>query len=224
MNGHFKQLKSEYSSNNPPILHTSSSLITSTNTLVTTAPIVATTLISPSSIKIFNETMNKEIESKNNTIKSDSIDGSNPSYFNDELQATNEQQIVLKKQTIIPVPSNSNSKNSNLYNNNNEDQTTISSKLLNSGSTHNNNHNNNNNNDFNSTRLATRSESTNSNRKEKASSVGYRLGKRKLLFEKRRRISDYALIFAMTGVLLMIIENEFSMANIYSKVSSLQFY
>jgi potassium intermediate/small conductance calcium-activated channel subfamily N len=45
------------------------------------------------------------------------------------------------------------------------------------------------------------------------------LGKRKLLFEKRRRISDYALIFAMTGVLLMIIENEFSMANIYNKVS-----
>ena len=216
---HFKQLKNEYSNNNQPILHTSSSLITPTNTLVSIATsTVATSLVSPSSIKIFNETMNKEIESKNfNTIKSDSItDGSNPPYFNDELQTTNEQQIVLKKQSIMPVPSNSNSKNSNLYNNNNnEDQTTISSKLLNSGS------NNNNNNDFNcnTTRLTTRSESNNSGRKEKASSVGYRLGKRKLLFEKRRRISDYALIFAMTGVLLMIIENEFSMANIYNKVS-----
>lgn len=54
--------------------------------------------------------------------------------------------------------------------------------------------------------------------KEKKSSVGYRLGKRKLLFEKRRQISDYALMFAMTGVFLMIIETEFSMSKMYSKV------
>lgn len=54
--------------------------------------------------------------------------------------------------------------------------------------------------------------------KEKKSSVGYRLGKRKLLFEKRRQISDYALMFAMTGVFLMIIETEFSMSKMYPKV------
>jgi hypothetical protein len=57
-----------------------------------------------------------------------------------------------------------------------------------------------------------------SGRKEKKSSVGYRLGKRKLLFEKRRQISDYALIFGMTGILLMIVETEFSMSNFYDKV------
>ena len=42
----------------------------------------------------------------------------------------------------------------------------------------------------------------------------------KLLFEKRRRISDYALIFGMTGILLMIIETEFSMSKFYDKVMS----
>jgi len=65
-----------------------------------------------------------------------------------------------------------------------------------------------------------RSISNFSTRKEKKSSVGYRLGKRKLLFEKRRQISDYALIFAMTGVFLMIIETEFSMSKLYTKVCS----
>jgi hypothetical protein len=70
-----------------------------------------------------------------------------------------------------------------------------------------------------SPRLTLRSSTSNvSNRKEKKTSVGYRLGKRKLLFEKRRQISDYALIFAMTGVFLMIIETEFSMSRLYSKV------
>jgi hypothetical protein len=64
-----------------------------------------------------------------------------------------------------------------------------------------------------------RSISNFSTRKEKKTSVGYRLGKRKLLFEKRRQISDYALIFAMTGVFLMVIETEFSMSKLYTKVS-----
>ena len=69
--------------------------------------------------------------------------------------------------------------------------------------------------------LTARSSSNCSNRKEKKTSVGYRLGKRKLLFEKRRQISDYALIFAMTGVLIMIIETEFSMSKLYNKVSAM---
>lgn len=69
-----------------------------------------------------------------------------------------------------------------------------------------------------STRSNLRDPSTASTRKEKKSSVGYRLGKRKLLFEKRRQISDYALMFAMTGVFLMIVETEFSMSLLYNKV------
>jgi len=78
-----------------------------------------------------------------------------------------------------------------------------------------------------STHLATRSLSNGSNCKQKKTSVGYRLGKRKLLFEKRRKISDYALLFAMIGVILMVFETEFSMAKIYTKVNKkpfLEFY
>lgn len=48
--------------------------------------------------------------------------------------------------------------------------------------------------------------------------VGYRLGKRKALFEKRKRISDYALVFGMIGILAMIAETEMSAYNVYDKV------
>lgn len=49
-------------------------------------------------------------------------------------------------------------------------------------------------------------------------SVGYRLGRRKALFEKRRRVSDYALIMALFGIAVMVAETEFSAAGIYGKV------
>lgn len=49
--------------------------------------------------------------------------------------------------------------------------------------------------------------------------VGYRLGRRKALFEKRKRISDYALVMALFGILMMVLENELSAAGIYNKVS-----
>lgn len=49
-------------------------------------------------------------------------------------------------------------------------------------------------------------------------SVGYRLGRRKALFEKRRRVSDYALIMAIFGIGVMVAETEFSAAGIYGKV------
>jgi potassium intermediate/small conductance calcium-activated channel subfamily N member 3 len=49
--------------------------------------------------------------------------------------------------------------------------------------------------------------------------VGYRLGKRKALFEKRKRISDYALVMGMFGIIVMVIENELSSAGVYEKVS-----
>jgi hypothetical protein len=45
--------------------------------------------------------------------------------------------------------------------------------------------------------------------------VGYRLGKRKTLFEKRRRISDYALIFGMFGIAVMVVETELCMAQVF---------
>lgn len=51
--------------------------------------------------------------------------------------------------------------------------------------------------------------------------VGYRLGRRKALFEKRKRISDYSLLMALLGILLMVAENELSLSTIYSKVSRL---
>uniref|UniRef100_A0A182WUW2 Small conductance calcium-activated potassium channel protein n=1 Tax=Anopheles quadriannulatus TaxID=34691 RepID=A0A182WUW2_ANOQN len=49
--------------------------------------------------------------------------------------------------------------------------------------------------------------------------VGYRLGRRKALFEKRKRISDYALVMGMFGIIVMVIENELSSAGVYNKVS-----
>lgn len=49
--------------------------------------------------------------------------------------------------------------------------------------------------------------------------VGYRLGRRKALFEKRKRISDYALVMGMFGIIVMVIENELSSAGVYEKVS-----
>lgn len=50
-------------------------------------------------------------------------------------------------------------------------------------------------------------------------SVGYRLGRRKALFEKRKRISDYALVMALFGIIMMVIENELSAALVYEKNS-----
>lgn len=50
--------------------------------------------------------------------------------------------------------------------------------------------------------------------------VGYRLGRRKALFEKRKRISDYALVIGMFGIVMMVIENELASAGVYTKVSS----
>lgn len=54
--------------------------------------------------------------------------------------------------------------------------------------------------------------------------VGYRLGRRKALFEKRKRISDYALVMGMFGIIVMVIENELSSAGVYTKVTLLTIY
>ncbi|KAH8849641.1 Small conductance calcium-activated potassium channel protein 2 [Schistosoma japonicum] len=53
--------------------------------------------------------------------------------------------------------------------------------------------------------------------------VGYRLGKRKRLFEKRCRISDFSLSFAVFGILVMLIETEFTFAGVYKKDSIYSF-
>jgi hypothetical protein len=48
--------------------------------------------------------------------------------------------------------------------------------------------------------------------------LSHRLGRRKALFEKRKRISDYALVMGMFGIIVMVIENELSSAGVYTKV------
>uniref|UniRef100_A0A8D0GD47 Potassium calcium-activated channel subfamily N member 3 n=1 Tax=Sphenodon punctatus TaxID=8508 RepID=A0A8D0GD47_SPHPU len=53
--------------------------------------------------------------------------------------------------------------------------------------------------------------------KRKTQNVGYKLGHRRALFEKRKRLSDYALIFGMFGIVVMVIETELSWG-LYSKV------
>ncbi|MFT7812475.1 small conductance calcium-activated potassium channel protein 2-like [Arapaima gigas] len=54
--------------------------------------------------------------------------------------------------------------------------------------------------------------------KRKNQNIGYKLGHRRALFEKRKRLSDYALIFGMFGIVVMVIETELSWG-IYSKSS-----
>lgn len=50
--------------------------------------------------------------------------------------------------------------------------------------------------------------------------VGYRLGRRKQLYEKRKKVSDYCLVFGMFGIIAMILETELTMADIYTKVNN----
>ncbi|KAG8519969.1 Small conductance calcium-activated potassium channel protein 3 [Galemys pyrenaicus] len=53
--------------------------------------------------------------------------------------------------------------------------------------------------------------------KRKNQNIGYKLGHRRALFEKRKRLSDYALIFGMFGIVVMVIETELSWG-LYSKL------
>lgn len=56
--------------------------------------------------------------------------------------------------------------------------------------------------------------------REKASkpNVEFRLGRRKVLFEKRKRISDYALAIGLFGIVVMVTDSELCMAKVYEKV------
>jgi len=55
-------------------------------------------------------------------------------------------------------------------------------------------------------------------RRSGRSASGYKLGQRKVLYETRKRISDYSLIFAVFGVVAMVVETEMTMAQVYDKV------
>jgi hypothetical protein len=59
------------------------------------------------------------------------------------------------------------------------------------------------------------------NKEAQKPNVGYRLGKRKQLYEKRRKISDYCLVFGISGIVLMVVETELTMASVYGKVGDL---
>ncbi|XP_034063951.1 small conductance calcium-activated potassium channel protein 2 [Gymnodraco acuticeps] len=60
--------------------------------------------------------------------------------------------------------------------------------------------------------------STSKASKRKNQNIGYKLGQRRALFEKRKRLSDYALIFGMFGIVVMVIETELSWG-VYNKSS-----
>ena len=49
---------------------------------------------------------------------------------------------------------------------------------------------------------------------KKNTNIGYR----RTLFERRKRLSDYALIFGMFGIVIMVIETELSSDAVYNKV------
>uniref|UniRef100_A0A4W5RAF8 Potassium calcium-activated channel subfamily N member 1 n=1 Tax=Hucho hucho TaxID=62062 RepID=A0A4W5RAF8_9TELE len=52
--------------------------------------------------------------------------------------------------------------------------------------------------------------------------IGYRLSQRRVLFGKRKQLSDYALIFGMLGIVIMVMETELSWG-VYTKESSYSF-
>ncbi|XP_059847372.1 small conductance calcium-activated potassium channel protein 1a isoform X1 [Hypanus sabinus] len=53
---------------------------------------------------------------------------------------------------------------------------------------------------------------------KKSQNIGHKLGHRRALFEKRKRLSDYALIFGMFGIVVMVTETELSWG-VYTKAS-----
>jgi potassium intermediate/small conductance calcium-activated channel subfamily N len=50
------------------------------------------------------------------------------------------------------------------------------------------------------------------------SNAGYQIGRRKELFEKRKRISDFALVFSLFGIIVMVIKSELACYGFYTKV------
>ena len=48
--------------------------------------------------------------------------------------------------------------------------------------------------------------------------VGYRLGLRNVLSERRKRVADYSLACALFGLVVVVVETEMSLAQLYDKV------
>ncbi|XP_023562987.1 small conductance calcium-activated potassium channel protein 1 isoform X1 [Octodon degus] len=65
-------------------------------------------------------------------------------------------------------------------------------------------------------------EEDDSGHRGKPPTAGHRLGHRRALFEKRKRLSDYALIFGMFGIVVMVTETELSWG-VYTKASLYSF-
>ncbi|KAF6769959.1 hypothetical protein AHF37_11983, partial [Paragonimus kellicotti] len=55
--------------------------------------------------------------------------------------------------------------------------------------------------------------------KPQTHNIGWRLSQRKILNERRRKISDYCFGLAIVGILLMVLELEFLMAGVYTRVN-----
>ncbi|CAH8539903.1 unnamed protein product [Dicrocoelium dendriticum] len=55
--------------------------------------------------------------------------------------------------------------------------------------------------------------------KPQAHNISWRLSRRKMLNERRRKVADYSLGFAILGILLMVFELEFLMAKVYVRES-----
>jgi len=51
------------------------------------------------------------------------------------------------------------------------------------------------------------------------SGVGFRLGLRNVLSERRKRVADYSLACALFGLLVVVIETELTLAQLYDKVT-----
>jgi len=48
--------------------------------------------------------------------------------------------------------------------------------------------------------------------------VGFRLGLRNVLSERRKRVADYSLACALFGLFVVVVETEMSLAQLYDKV------
>jgi len=197
---HFKQLRSPVLSSNSNHDRSSPNMNSSSSNLNSSA------FNSPNLALNTNDT-SALFKSLNHYHKSNADKNRNVEYTSSPKDDTDnliDENPVSLKQSLVKY-----------HNNNNSKMNTVKSLSINDDSDNNDNAKSENINN----KLAVRSASNASGRKDKKTNVGYRLGKRKLLFEKRRQVSDYALIFAMTGIVLMIIETEFSMSKVYDKSS-----
>ncbi|XP_013409914.1 small conductance calcium-activated potassium channel protein [Lingula anatina] len=61
-------------------------------------------------------------------------------------------------------------------------------------------------------------------KKKKMDNVGYKLAKRKTFFARRRKVADATFALALLGIMIMIVETEFTISGTYSKESAASFF